>query len=300
MAVIRVRHVTSYRYARPVAFGEHRMMLTPRDAPDQRTVAASIAIEPRPCASTRDADRYGNRIDRVRFDAVARRLRFASDLTVEVAPAALPRPGTLRGTALSPAEHDAAAPFAARPERSDELGRFIDLHRRGPADAPSAAFAILSAITLEAPDRFRYRARHAPGVQPAAETLHRGAGTCRDFAVLLIAAARALGLPAGFVSGYVVTRRGDAGLARRGGGATHGWAQVLIPGYGWLDFDPTNAIVGARDLVRVVSTRDAAEAIPLGGTYFGLASDCVGMDVSVDTTADPDPPIPTMKELAPC
>ena len=301
MAVIRVRHVTTYRYAQPVAFGEHRLMLTPRDAFDQRTVVASVAIEPRPFRTLRNDDRYANRVDLVEFDAFASRLSFASEFTVETTPSALPSPKALRGNALSPSERDAAAAFAsASVEGGHDLARFIDLHRRGPEDAPSAAFEVLSAITREATDRFRYRARHAPGVQSAAETLSRGAGTCRDFAVLLMAAARALGLPACFVSGYVVTRRGGAGVARRGGGSTHGWAQVLIPGHGWLDFDPTNAIVGSRDLVRVSLTRDAAEAVPLGGTYLGLGADCLGMDVWVETIAEPDHSTLTMKELAPC
>ncbi len=301
MAVIRVRHVTTYRYARAVAFGEHRLMLTPRDAFDQRTVVASVAIEPCPSRALRNDDRYANRVDVVQFEASASRLSFASEFTVETTPSALPSPKTLRGNALSPTERATAAAFASAPvEGGHDLARFIDLHRRGPEDAPSAAFEVLSAITCEATDRFRYRARHAPGVQSAAETLSRGAGTCRDFAVLLMAAARSLGLPACFVSGYVVTRRGGAGVARRGGGSTHGWAQVLIPGHGWLDFDPTNAIVGSRDLVRVSLTRDAAEAGARGGPELGRGGEWRRRGVLVDTIAEPDHSTFTMKELAPC
>jgi transglutaminase-like putative cysteine protease len=86
-------------------------------------------------------------------------------------------------------------------------------------------------------------------VQNPLETLRTGMGTCRDFAVFMMEAARSLGYAARFVSGYLHVR--GSGHDRVGGGSTHAWVQVYLPSAGWVEFDPTNAIVGNRDLIRV-------------------------------------------------
>jgi transglutaminase-like putative cysteine protease len=132
---------------------------------------------------------------------------------------------------------------------------------------------------------FAYSRRSEPGTQPPAVTLARRRGTCRDFALLMIEAVRSLGLAARFVSGYVyVPDRDDPGVL--GGGATHAWAQVYLPGAGWVEFDPTNGIVGNRDLIRVAVARNPEQATPLGGTYDGAAADFAGMTVEVKVTTE--------------
>jgi len=82
---------------------------------------------------------------------------------------------------------------------------------------------------------------------------------------------------------YVPSR--DRG-AHLGGGATHAWARIYLPGAGWVEFDPTNGIVGNRDLIRVAVVRDARQAVPLSGTWFGFPSDNLGMTVEVDVTME--------------
>jgi transglutaminase-like putative cysteine protease len=100
----------------------------------------------------------------------------------------------------------------------------------------------------------------------------------------MIDAVRSLGMAARFVSGYLHIPDDDKGYV--GGGNTHAWAQVYLPGPGWVDFDPSNGIVGNRDLVRVAVVRDPRQAIPLYGTWTGIRSDFVGMTVEVAVTAD--------------
>ena len=113
-----------------------------------------------------------------------------------------------------------------------------------------------------------------------------GSGTCRDFAVLMVEAARALGLATRFVSGYLyVPERGEQS-ARRGGGNTHAWVRVFLPSGGWAEFDPTNGLVGNRDLIRVAVVRDPLQAVPLSGTWDGEAGDYLGMEVEVDVVAE--------------
>jgi transglutaminase-like putative cysteine protease len=131
-----------------------------------------------------------------------------------------------------------------------------------------------------------YVAREESGIQDPIQTLRLGSGSCRDFAVLMMEAVRSLGLAAQFVSGYLyVPEKGRAG--RVGGGATHAWLRVYLPGAGWVEFDPTNGIVGNHDLIRVAVVRDPRQAVAVSGTWTGFPSDALGMTVEVEVTAEP-------------
>ena len=94
-------------------------------------------------------------------------------------------------------------------------------------------------------------------------------------------AARALGFAARFITGYIYVPDRD-GPTPLGGGSTHAWCQIYLPGSGWVEFDPTNGIVGNRDLIRVAVARTPAQAIPLFGSYYGERADDLGMEVSVN------------------
>jgi transglutaminase-like putative cysteine protease len=100
----------------------------------------------------------------------------------------------------------------------------------------------------------------------------------------MIDAVRSLGMAARFVSGYLHIPGDDEGYT--GGGNMHAWAQVYLPGPGWVDFDPSNGIVGNRDLIRVAVVRDPHQATPLHGTWTGISSDFLGMSVEVVVTSD--------------
>ena len=129
-------------------------------------------------------------------------------------------------------------------------------------------------------DGFAYRKRHEQGTQHPLDSLQTRSGTCRDFALFMIEALRRLGIAARFVSGYLFVPS-DAAPGYAGAGSTHAWVQVYLPSAGWIEFDPTNGIVGSRDLIRVAVARDPRQAIPLHGTYLGSADAFVGMDVTI-------------------
>ncbi len=129
-------------------------------------------------------------------------------------------------------------------------------------------------------EAFSYQKRHEQGTQHPLDTLQTRSGTCRDYALFMIEALRRLGIAARFVSGYIATP-GDRAQRYAGGGNTHAWVQVYLPSAGWIEFDPTNGIVGTRDLVRVAVARDPRQAIPLHGTYLGSADAFVSMEVSI-------------------
>ena len=287
MPLLTVNHVTTYRYRRRVGFGEHRLMLRPRDTQDQRLVESRLVISPEPSELRWQQDVFGNAVAVARFDQRADELRFDSTLVVDQAEPLAPR---LDEEARDyPFSYDAEdIPDIARciERQVPDAGRVVDRWARSFAGrGPIPTLDMLEAMNSAIRHRFTYRARHTPGVQEPRTTLRLETGTCRDFALLMMEAVRSLGFAAKYVTGYLhVPARDGRERPRRGGGNTHAWLQVFLPGAGWVEFDPTNGIVGSAGLVRVAATRTPAQAVPLSGSWVGAPSDCLGMTVSVDVT----------------
>jgi transglutaminase-like putative cysteine protease len=289
MPVLTIHHKTEYRYAHPVAFGEHRIMLRPRDGHDLRVLAGSLKIVPEPMSLRWIHDVFGNSVAIATFDERAQILSFSSTATVEHNPA--------QAFALTADDPAYFYPFFYNDEEFPDLVQFITPQYGDPEgellawalnfldeDGPTPTFKILSNITHGIREAFIYRKRHEHGTQHPLDTLQTRSGTCRDFALFMIEALRRLGIAARFVSGYLFIP-GDRAHGYAGGGSTHAWVQVYLPSAGWIEFDPTNGIVGTRDLVRVAVARDPRQAVPLHGTYLGSADAFVGMDVSIDVVA---------------
>ena len=293
MPLLTVRHVTTYNYKHPVAFGEHRMMFRPRDCQDQRLIAHDLIIVPEPVALHWTQDIFGNCITHAHFASRAKTLRVESILKIDHQ-GGPPDPDLLR-------DHARIFPFAYDTDEMPDLLRSIERQYPDPGhviDRWAHAFLaemgrvntldLLAAMTRAIRRRFTYLARHEPGIQDPRATLRLETGTCRDFAVLMMEALRCLGMAARFVSGYLHVPqhpRPDE-VERHGGGNTHAWLQVYLPGAGWVEYDPTNGIIGSRGLVRIATVRDPAAAIPLSGSWTGSPDDCLGMNVSVHVTAE--------------
>jgi transglutaminase-like putative cysteine protease len=287
MPLLTIHHKTEYRYARPVAFGEHRIMLRPRDGHDLRVLGSSLEITPEPMRLRWIHDIFGNSVAIATFDERADMLTFISRVTVEHNPA--------EEFALTPDDPAYFYPFLYDPEEFPDILHYVNPQYADPdgelsawarefldAEAPTPTFKILSGITHRIHDNFAYRKRHERGTQHPLDTLQTGTGTCRDFALLMIEALRRLGIAARFVSGYLFTGN-DQG--HRGGGSTHAWVQVYLPSAGWIEFDPTNGILGTRDLIRVAVARDPRQAIPLHGVYIGASDAFIAMDVSIEVSS---------------
>jgi hypothetical protein len=150
-----------------------------------------------------------------------------------------------------------------------------------PATGDVGTMALLRAMTLEIKSNFFYVRRTEKGVNRPGDTLRSRSGSCRDFAVLMMDAVRSLGLAARFVSGYLFVPEHDTA---QGGGATHAWLQIFLPGAGWVDFDPTNSIVGNRHLIRVAVAWNYYQALPLWGTWHGAPHSFRGLQVDVSVT----------------
>jgi transglutaminase-like putative cysteine protease len=151
-------------------------------------------------------------------------------------------------------------------------------------DGPTGTRDLLIAMNQHIRDQFRYLARDEEGTQQPLETLELGSGSCRDFALLMMEAARRLGVATRFVSGYLYDPALDGGEddgGTVGAGYTHAWLQAYLPGAGWVPFDPTNNLLGGTQLIRVGIARDPSQAAPISGSWFGETGDYLGMDVSV-------------------
>lgn len=292
MTILHVRHNTTYQYRRPVEFGEHRLMSRPRDSHDLRLLETTLLIEP-PASSIRWIhDVFGNSIARVSFAQAGDKLVIESGFRAEHFPAP--------PQALELEPYAARLPFSYAAEEALDLGHTKERHYPDPehkVDAWAKAIVervpqantleALVAMTTSIKERFKYVTREEVGVQAPLQTLELGSGSCRDFAALMMEAVRSLGLAARFVSGYLYDENlvGAAG-GLVGGGATHAWLQVFLPGAGWVEFDPTNALIGGRNLIRVAVARDASQAAPLVGTFKGAADDLQSMTVSVQVTTE--------------
>jgi len=289
MPLLTIHHKTEYRYVRPVAFGEHRIMLRPRDGHDLRVLASRLDIVPQPMRLRWIHDVFGNSVAIALFDERSDTLSVTSTVTVEHNPA--------EEFALTPDDPAYFYPFLydsdefpdlqhfIAPQYSDPNGELAAWARRFLDDeAPTPTFKILSSMTHGIRDTFSYRKRHEQGTQHPLDTLQTGSGTCRDYALLMIEALRRLGIAARFVSGYVFLA-GDRVNGYLGGGSTHAWVQVYLPSAGWIEFDPTNGIVGSRDLIRVAVARDPRQAIPLHGVYLGAADAFREMEVSINVVS---------------
>jgi transglutaminase-like putative cysteine protease len=291
MTLLSVRHTTTYRYRQPVSFGEHRMMFRPRDSHDQKLLEASLVIAPEPATVRWVHDVFGNCVTILDFDdAEAETIRFESSIWLDHTPSNTPDFQIEDSAKTYPFVYDAQEmadlmPAITRqyPDPDGDVERWVRRFlRRG---RPTDTGMLLMTLTYAFRESFTYERRSEPGTRPPALTLKLGRGSCRDLALLMIEALRALGLAARFVSGYLYVPSRD-GARYRGGGSTHAWVQVYLPGAGWVEFDPTNAIVGNRDLVRVAVARDPAQAVPLSGSYFGGADDFLEMAVEVQVRSE--------------
>ncbi len=281
MRTLEIVHRTRYAYRAPVTLGEHRLMFRPRDSHDLRLLSTALTIDP-PAQVRYIHDPFGNSIGIATFNGQTRALELVSTIRLE----------HYGGRAeLPPIELFALTlPFSYAAEEAPDLTRYVERAYPDPDARISgwarqfvgdgATFATLARMCASIPGQFTYAQRFEPGTQPPAETLQMRGGTCRDFALLMMEGARALGLAARFVSGYLDDHAAEARPA-----FPHAWMEVYLPGAGWMEFDPTNGIIGTDRLIRVAVARNPEQAMPIKGTFVGPPGACTETVIEVTVRA---------------
>lgn len=302
-----ITHSTVYRYHEPVSFGEHRVIFRPRDSHDLRVLATDLQVSP--SAEVRMIqDPHSNSVALVQPIGSADELRIVCSFTIEHAHTNNLELPLAPSAELYPFAYTVADRFDLehylRPHYDDEDGKLTAWARgfiRG--DGPTRTRDLLVTMNQHIRDNFRYASRDEEGTQTPLQTLELGSGSCRDFALLMMEAARRLGVATRFVSGYlydpaldadddvvaaapppegqVLAAPAEAPIPTVGAGATHAWMQAYLPGAGWVPFDPTNNLLGGTQLIRVGVARDPAQAAPVSGSWYGDSDAYAGMQVTV-------------------
>jgi transglutaminase-like putative cysteine protease len=296
MRKLEIVHRTHYAYAEPVKLGDYRLMFRPRDSHDLRLLATNLVIEP--AAQVRWIyDAFGNSIAIASFgEEPVTALEFVSTMQLEHygMPPDVP---TIE-------DYARRLPFSYLAEEVPDLARYVERNYPDPNAAVSTwarqflegeggdeTFTALTRMCKNIQETLKYAMRFELGTQPPATTLESGGGTCRDYALLMMEGARALGLAARFITGYLY----DPVLDKPGApmpdqpGQPHAWMEVYLPGAGWVEFDPTNGIIGSERLIRVAVGRDPDQAMPIKGTFTGAAGVGIVADVNVRVRTIVDP-----------
>lgn len=279
MKRIRMIHRTAYSYREPVTFGPHRLLMRPREGHDLRIVGARVEVNPEATIRwVRDIE--GNSVAVLTFDRPSDRLTVVAEVDVDLFDDPLTDCLVDPGARAFPFQYDPSEQVELVPYRLPSY----------PYDGPAMrdwlrelyqpgqlidTYELLDRLNSHIYRSFRYNVRHEPGVQLPHETLSLGSGSCRDYAVLMMEAARHWGFGARFVTGYIQMAAGQHG-------ATHAWTEIYLPGAGWRGFDPTNNKLVGAEHISVGVAREQEKAAPISGTWSGPAGAYQGMDVSVE------------------
>ena len=267
MQRLRILHRTQYDFTGTVTLGPHRLLLRPREGHELRVERSRLDITPA-AAMHWLRDEYDNSVAVATFSAPAQRLEIVSEVIVQhydeapldfiVADSAVNYPFSYELDSVMVLQS-----YLTLQIRTDQSMLREWLHKYWMPEETIQTYGLIMRLCQAIHRDFTYQVREQPGVQTARETLERGIGSCRDFANLLMEAARTLGLAARFVSGYLNT------LIPDGAGSTHAWAEIYIPGVGWKGFDPTLGEIAGSKHIAVATSRLPDTVSPVTGSFFG-------------------------------
>lgn len=277
---LHIHHETIYQYSRRVRFGPHRLVVRPREGHDLRVESMVVTVSPE-AKLTWSRDVFGNSIATLDFpDVAAKQLKIVTDVHVA---RTLPFPLQKREVscptpwppAYDPLEITVVAAYQqlSYPHDAAAVGRWF---RENCSQRPEHVEDLIKLATRTICEKFKYSRREEKGVLTPAQLIVGGAGSCRDFATLLLEIARSQGIAARFASGYLECTASEAGYA-----STHAWAEIYLPGQGWCGFDPT---IGKETDHRHVATglsNHPRGVMPVTGSYYGPAAAFKLMNVSV-------------------
>lgn len=284
-----ITHVTTYSYEAPVASARCALRLLPRGDRGQTVVGSRIEAAPSPRAWRERSDFYGNRVAEAQIDAPHVKLRIAMSARVRVERAPPPEPARTPPWEIVRAEAVDAPTLAA-----DAPAHWLYPSRLTPFYAPATAYARESfprgrpvlegaaELMRRIKSDFVYDPNATHVAMPLAEAFEKRSGVCQDFTHIMITALRGLGLSAAYVSGYIRTIPPPGVAPLEGADASHAWISLWCGReVGWLDIDPTNAILVENDHVVIAIGRDYADVSPIDGVIFAAGRQKLDVSVSV-------------------
>ena len=285
--IFNISHRTAYRYGSPVTQSQHVVHLSPRNLPRQTVNRHSLLIEPAPASRFDRTDYFGNQASVLIIEDEHTELVVHSRSVVAIEASA---PADLAG---SPAWSEVAvAAIQGDGLRDLSVLQFACRSRHTTVTPDVLAFArpsfppgrpVLEAamdLTRRIKTGFNFDPTATDISTPIAQVLSARRGVCQDFAHLSLACLRAVGLPARYVSGYILTRPPPGKPKLQGTDASHAWFSVWVPQIGWVDFDPTNGSMPGGEHITVAYGRDYDDVSPISGVLLGGSSQ--SMSVAVD------------------
>ena len=296
MTILRVEHVTEYAYTSRVELAAHLLHLRPRTLPWQSVLRFALRAEPSPDRVRWGTDHFGNPVAWLFLDRGHNRLVVATEAVVAIE--GQPAPPTRETPTWEYVAHLAQRPASAR-----EASEFVFSSAMAPIDPAVLAYAASSfprgrpvlAGLLDLMARIGREFRFDPEVTtvstPVERVLQLRAGVCQDFAHLMIAGLRGLGLPARYVSGYLRTVPAPGQERLRGADHSHAWVSCWMgPVHGWIDLDPTNDLVVGDEHVWLAWGRDYADVSPIRGVLLGGGQHVLRVSVDIAPDFAPDGP----------
>lgn len=283
---LQIHHQTTYYYWQPLRFGPQRLMLRPSESRNLRLLAHDLEITPN-ATVTWSHDVFGNSVavalpvDTADTLAITSKVELTLDVdqwpVFDISASAANYPFLL--------SEDEMTDLGALRLQSylDSNGVLRDWAQSFVTGSSIDTLTLLKDISTGVAARLTYEAREVEGAQTPEQTLISNKGSCRDFAVLFVDAVRSLGFGARIVSGYLYDPE-QVAIGSAGSGSTHAWAEVYVPGAGWITFDPTNRSVGGFNLIPVAVARNIHQTMPVTGSFVGEPSAFKGMDVKVNVS----------------
>lgn len=295
--IYRVRHLTTYLYEKPVTFARCVLRLTPHEGDGQGVITSDLIISPAPARLENHTGQFGERVVSALIETPHNELKIQASSRVEVM-----RPAPVFPLGGEPWEAVRDAAFNSASLDLPSPAHYLYPTAQTALQAPITAYAATSfapgrpvmeaAFDLACRIRadFAYDPEYTEVSTPAIEAFEARRGVCQDFAHIMIAGLKGLGLPASYVSGYLRTVPPPGKPRLEGADATHAWVNLWCGPAGWVGFDPTNALVVAGDHIMLAVGRDYADVAPIGGMVLGPGGQKIKVGVDVIPEAQPSFP----------
>ena len=287
--IYEIRHVSTYRYAATVPFARCTLRLLPRDDPGQRVFTSGLDVAPASTQRSRRTDFFGNHVTSLTVETPHRELKITARSRVEVDRAAPPLGAltprweqTRRDSVQTPSLAPNAPAHFMFPSRYtpliDEITEYTRQSFAPGRPVLEGAAELMGRIRAD----FKYDPKATDISTPLREVFARRGGVCQDFAHLMIAGLRGLGLPAAYVSGYIRTIPPPGTKRLEGADASHAWVSVWCGAeFGWRDLDPTNNLHVGNDHIMLAVGRDYADVSPIDGVIVGSGDQKLTVSVDV-------------------